>query len=364
LHTDTKIFPSNMDELLKKNPGFKLLSRTKFMKVAADEGIDRREAAAYYDTLELGEVYKPRKKRTQLRITAPPYSFQIDVIELPKYKRSNNGVSKFLLVVDILSRKAFAYPLTSGRMDDVIKVFESFVIEADHPINSVAGDAFFDNKEFKDLVDKLGAQVYTDVAKDDHITTQGDKLGILDRTTRTLKRYIQKHMLAYNTTKWTEFLPEILEIYNNSPHSAHRNATPNEVYDDEMYVKGLYNAQRSQNAQVDMEFKEGDKVRLMKGKAMFEKEKQTYSTEVYTVEGREGNRFVIDGVKRMYRPSEMIKAKATRKMINKENKETDEKAHKNVMKLKRMLGSTEAEAELARRDYGGSAGGVRTRGKR
>ena len=353
-----------MDELLEKNPGYKLLSRTKFLKVVADEGIDKREAAAYYDTLELGEVYKPRKKRTQLRITAPPYSFQIDVIELPKYKRSNNGTAKFLLVVDILSRKAFAYPLASGSMDSIMKAYETFIVEADHPINSVAGDAFFDNKAFKDLTETLGARVYTDVAKDDHITSQGDKLGILDRTTRTIKRYIQKHMLAYNTTKWTEFLPDILELYNNSPHSAHKNATPNEVYDDEMYLKGLYNAQRSQNKQVNMEFKEGDKVRLMKGKVTFEKEKQTYSTEVHTVEGREGNRFVIDGVKRLYRSSEMIKAKAVQKTINKESKETDEKAHKNVSKLKRMLGSTEAEAEQAQRAFGANAAGVRTRGKR
>ena len=94
-------------------------------------------------------------------------------------------------------------------MEDVLDVYEQFIKDVGEPVKSVAGDDFFNNKVVQTFNDELDIQVVTGVAKDDHLTPQGNKLGIIDRLTRTLKNYINKYMLENGTTKWTKFLPKI-----------------------------------------------------------------------------------------------------------------------------------------------------------
>lgn len=338
-----------MEAVLRKHPEYKLLGKSKFVKVMADNGIDREEAKQYYDTLELGQIYAPPKQKDKLVITAPPYSFQVDIFELPAYKTSNSGVYKCFLAVDILSRKAFAYPLKSGRIQDVLKVYEQFLIDADQPLNSVAGDAFFDNQVFKTFNDEMYIEVYTDVAKDDHITNKGDKLGIIDRATRTLKKYIQKYMLQNDTTKWTAFLPEILELYNNTPHSAHSSdTTPSEVYDDVDYMRKLHKSQAAKNRAATSEFKAGDIVRLLQGRGAFDKEKATYTTETYRIVEQQGYKYVIEGKKRKYRPSEMVLAKQVKEHVKGgARKAKAEKTHRNTKRVMQETGKDYNEAERA-----------------
>ena len=305
----------DIDELLKAHPNYRLLGKVKFVARLAEHNIPRADARKYFDGLEIGQLYAPKKRKGRLVITAPPYSYQIDVIEMPRFKASNNGIVKFFLAVDILSRKAFAYPLKSGRMKDVLDAYEKLIIDSDEPINSVAGDAFFDNESFKAFNEEMITEVYTDVAKDDHMFHQGDKLGIVDRLTRTLKKLISKFMQQHNSTRWSKFLPEILELYNNDVHSSLKGHSPNEVFDDFDYMISLYHAQHKRNADVTSDIKPGDTVRLMVGKDTFGKEGQTYSRELYRVLAQVGYRYVIEGKRRKYRASELMEVKpVTHKM--------------------------------------------------
>lgn len=348
---------TTLEELVENRPHLKLLSKAKLYERVKDHGITRQEVNAFLSSKEITQVYarpKYTSKSDRLKITAPPYSFQIDVAILPAYKSSNKGIDKFFIAVDILSRKAFAYPLKKGSMSAVLKAYEQFLIDAGEPLNSVAGDAFFDNEAFLTMNQELGINVYTDVAKDDHITRMGDKLGIVDRCIRTLKQLIQKYMLAHETTRWTHFLPTILELYNSTPHTGIKNMSPDEVYDDYDYMMGLYKGQSAHNERANskIKIKHGDRVRAMVGKGIFEKEKAKFSIEVYTVVRQEGYRFVLEDdngheVKRRYRPSELL-------VINKEVSEPVKRGHKKVDKaskrhaaalgVARELGTTYEEA--------------------
>jgi hypothetical protein len=150
-------------------------------------------------------------------------------------------------------------------------------------IHSVAGDDFFNSAIFQTYNDELNIIVITGVAKDDHLTSQGNKLDIVDRLTRTIKNYIEKCMLENETTKWTRFLQKIVDLCNNTPHRAHNSySTPQEVYDDEDYQK-LFEGQFEKNDKIVMEFSTGDQVRLLLGKGKFEKESARYSTELFKV---------------------------------------------------------------------------------
>ena len=74
---------------------------------------------------------------------------------------------------------------------------------------------------------ELYIDVYTDVAKEDHIVKgKGEKLGIEDRCIRTIKKYIQKYMLVHDDFKWTGYLDKIIELYNDTPNQGIDNHTP------------------------------------------------------------------------------------------------------------------------------------------
>lgn len=359
-----------LEELVDKNPELKLLSKAKLYNRLQNLGhthIKKADVDAFLNPKEITQIYaRPRytNKSSRFKITAPPYSFQIDIALLPAYKSSNKGIDKFFIAVDILSRKAFAYPLKDGKMSTLLKVYEQFLIDAgaasDIMVNSVAGDAFFDNAAFKSMNEDLYISVYTDVSKDDHITKMGSKLGIVDRCIRTLKQLIQKFMLANDTTRWTQFLSTVLELYNSTPHSGIKNMTPDEVYDDYDYMMGLYKAQSKRNQQINSKIsvEPGNLVRTMVGKGIFDKEKAKFSTTIYTVLRQEGYRFVLSDdkgqeVKRRYRPNELLVVKdalvkdSKPERIKTGKTKINESKHTTTLGVARALGATYKEANKA-----------------
>ena len=122
--------------------------------------------------------------RASLTIVAPPRSFQIDIVLLPLYKGANQGKDKFLLLVDVLSRRAFAYVLKSGQMRDVLDAYGLFLDDVSD-VHSVTGDNFFNNRQFKLMNNTNDIKLYTGIAEEDHMTNKGNRLGIIDRLTRT-----------------------------------------------------------------------------------------------------------------------------------------------------------------------------------
>jgi hypothetical protein len=217
------------------------------------------------------------------------------------------------MLIDILSRKMWAYPLKDGKIESVVEKYKLFLDSIDS-VSSVEGDDYFNNKTFRDLNEKHGIRIYTDVAKDDHLTTHGNKLGIVDRATRTIKNYIQKYMLVHDTTKWVEALPKLIELYNDSPHSSLEDRTPNEVFDDKEYQLHTYARNQFTNHEIQkgIDLNVGDKVRAMIWKGVFDKEKAPFSKEIYIIVDLDGRRYVLadekgQKVKLKYRPSELLK---------------------------------------------------------
>ena len=342
-----------LNTILKEKPVLKLLGKKKLKQELKQHGISNKTIDTYFDSLEINQMLsnvKPNKD-AQLRINAPPFSYQIDIVLFPKYKASNSGIDKFLLLVDILSRKAFAYILKSGRMSDVLEAYKSFVKDVGKDrLKSVSGDNFFNNKQFLDYNEKIGVNVYHDVAQDDHLTKEGNKLGIIDRLVRTLKKYMLKHILSFNTTKWTLFLDDVIDLYNNTIHSSIRRK-PIEAYDDMKFLINLYIKQKEFNEDIKAttDLNIGDKVRTRKSKGAFEKEDARFSREVYTIDKTDGNRYRLrdengELKKRKYKAMELLKVKNVEERIDNSKKKQDERVHKHVGKLRKELGESYKES--------------------
>lgn len=275
-----------IEDVIGANKAFALLSQSKFTAKLREAGFTKDQIDSHFRPQELTQIYAKPKSFPTYKITGPPYSFQVDVMFLPKYAKSNRGITSALLLVDILSRKAYCYPLKSGKMDDILDAYSAFLSDVGEPLTFIEGDDQFSATAFRDFNEKIGVPVISTVSAENHITRTGNPLGIVDRLTKTLKLYIQKYMLVHKSTKWTEWLQSIVDLYNDTEHSGIKNMTPDSVFDDEDYADKLFDAQTKANQTIKqtIKLKPGDRVRAMVGKGIFDKEKANFSTEIYTID--------------------------------------------------------------------------------
>jgi hypothetical protein len=80
-------------------------------------------------------------------------------------------------------------------MQDIIDIYEEFLIEVEEQVNSIAGDAFFNNTDFLEYNKEVGIEVLYDIAKDDHITKMGDKLATVDSGSNTALQHLTFYCL-------------------------------------------------------------------------------------------------------------------------------------------------------------------------
>jgi hypothetical protein len=99
-----------------------------------------------------------------------------------------------LLLVDVLSRKAWAYVLTKSkkekRADVSVKTIPEFKDEVGQ-INGLTGDNEF-SSALKTFCEDHDIRLDTSVAKAEHISN-GNKSGIIDILVRTLRQLIDKY---------------------------------------------------------------------------------------------------------------------------------------------------------------------------
>ena len=331
---------------IKKDPGLKLLSRSKLYATLKDQGVTKKQVDEYLNPRELTQIYAKPQRTADFIITSPPRSFQIDIALMPRHKRANDGIERFFIAIDILSRKAFTYPLQSGSMADVLVVYKEFLKDVGGKVHKVEGDAFFNSKPFLDLNREHDIFVSTHVAKDDHVTPVGNRLGIIDRFTRTIKNWLYKAMLEHNWDRWTDELKPLTRLYNNTPHSGINDSTPNEVFDDEDFSQKLHEGQVKKNQKLDAEvdIPIGETVRLMEGKKQFQKEKAAWTTTLHTVEDKIGYSYKVSGVKRLYRPGELLIVKDGTVTDRISSDRRDTTSHSHALRLARSKLMSRAEA--------------------
>lgn len=323
---------------LSRRPELASLSAAKLHTTLRKEGVRitkrqteqllREEAPEEVAIAETHRVRRLRRNRKYYRVTAVPYSFQADIVKLEGYKRKNKGADGFLLIVEILSRKAWAYPLKGNAMEGVLAQFKNFVADL-APIAPafVQADDEFAARLFKQYSKSKGFVLRTNVAADDHrMPGGGDALGVLDRFVRTLRGALTDRMLREKTTEWTRLLPGVLDAYNSTSHAAHKAAgdlSPDDVFNDfdELMAKRIedlmFNRELAdESAARPSTLKVGDWVRIIQTKGKFEKGRARLGVERYKIVAARGPaRFVLEGadgerLSRSYKSVELTRTQA------------------------------------------------------
>jgi hypothetical protein len=329
---------------------------------------DKQGLKEDYANSEVAQIFKPSlyAKKKLLKINAPAYSYQIDLIFLPKLKYDNKGYDKALIIVDILSRKAWVYPLKTAKMEEVIENLDTFRGVAKY-IHGLSGDKGFDNTPMKDWCKEYDINLYTNVADDDHISG-GDQLGIVDRFSRTIKGLITKYVLANDDPAWVEHIDKIVNLYNNMPHSGIGGQTPNEVYDSneltgEQYLNGM-----KHNGKVQVNIPIGSNVRIVLKKGKYDKESNRWSTEIYKVVEQVSQKYILEDAngnkeKRKFKSFELqvINPKNLIEDIVKGDKVKDTVKKQKTVRQLRAEGIVDEEGALKAIKNVGSARPVRER---
>ncbi len=88
-----------------------------------------------------------------------------------------------------------------------------------------------------------------------------------------------------------------------------KNKTPNQVYkdNDDQTARHLNDSVHNQQVYKSVPFKDGEKVRILEEKGKFDKGKQKFSKEMYTIDKKEGYKLIIKDEKRKLKPSELLK---------------------------------------------------------
>lgn len=300
-------------KMLYEDPKFGLLSKTKFIDKAKAElpKLSRKVIKDFVENQQLQQTTTKSQFKGYFRIVAPPRSFQMDIFFMNSYKKSNKFFA-FLILVDVLSRKMFIEPLKDKTMTSKLVAIKKVVNEIGN-IRSIYTDDEFNKKNIKDYLESKNIRFSSVVSNEEHLS-KGNKLGIVDVATRTIKRYIKRYMLSKDTTKFDDVLDDLVENYNTTKHTSLRNKTPEEVYDNTTEQDKILKDATEHNAElekrVDLEI--GDYVRKSVSKGKFEKEKQSFSNEVYVVFDKVGYKYKlidengrdVDGV---YKYTELLK---------------------------------------------------------
>ena len=103
-------------------------SKQNFITIAKKSlNASTKEINEFLSKQELNQVNKKPTRHTNLKITAPPKSFQIDIMYYP----IGEGFKNVLLIVDIQSSKAEAYVLSKTTGDNILKAYKEFISDPD-----------------------------------------------------------------------------------------------------------------------------------------------------------------------------------------------------------------------------------------
>jgi hypothetical protein len=287
-------------------------NKTTFIKNVRERhpDIKVKDIKEYLKNQEVSQINSSVNKTYEYKITAPPRTFQIDIF----WHKKGEGLVPILLLVDILSRKAWGYILSKSRKEKraevSVKTLQEFKNEVGL-IHGFTGDNEFSSAAIKKFCEDNNIRLDTSVAKEEHISN-GNKLGIIDRLVRTLRELIEKYfdITGHRTDNIKEVVSSVIETYNNNSHRTLQNKTPNQVYNDieNQTARHITDSLHNQQIYEKVPFDEGQKVRVLEQKEKFDKGKQKFSKSIYTIDKKEGYKILVKDTKRKLKPSELLKA--------------------------------------------------------
>ncbi len=283
-----------------------LINAQKLFQKVRELGIKLQDVKNFLQKQKTAQLYKGPTQKQFYPITAPPGSYQCDLLFYPKTKKVNNGYDTALTLIEITSRMAYCVPMKGKQTSEVIRAMEAFLKIPKLEIKNLTSDkgSEFISASWKKLMKEHGINhILAD--EQDHT-----KLGLIERLNRSIKNLISKYQTTYSTKKWIDVVDDLLENYNNTIHSSTGYA-PAKVGPTELALIRFRAAVKTGQLDQLKDLNIGDKVRILQRKPLFGKEGAKWSEEVYTITEDNTKSFKLEGMHRRYKHYELLKVDVT-----------------------------------------------------
>ena len=259
---------SSIDDLFKRYPW---KTASKFVPLAKRYGFSEEEAKKFLKDSTPRDARIPKPRFVPIFSTTGN-SYQFDTL-------IQRTLKPFLVFVDINTRKAYAYEMANKGSAEVLKALEKFVRDVGDVkvLTSDQDSAYLSNSVLAFLRERKIA--YRTTEDNNH-----NILGIINRFMRTLRDLSGGEEFTESRMK------ELINEYNQSPHSSLNGKSPNEITDED---ERAYIERKEKEAESALVFEEGDRVRVVLDKKPLEKRRGNLSKEAYIVDGVSGNQYII-----------------------------------------------------------------------
>ena len=213
---------------------------------------------------------KPKFRRTL--VFKPRDLWQIDLLDMQKYSKENDGYRYICVIIDCFSRYVWVKPLKNKTGKATVKALALLLMnERPKLIQADQGTEFF-NRDVKRMLEAFGPKLY-------HTYTD-KKAAIVERVQRTLRGRLGRLFTKRGNFKWIDKIDDIVTAYNNTHHSSIKMKTAD--VDEEHIANIFFNS--LPNLKKTIKFSNGDRVRILIKKNQFAKEfEKSWSEEIFKI---------------------------------------------------------------------------------
>ena len=196
--------------------------------------------------------------------------FQVDLLTVSQYARSNGGVNYLLTGIDCFTRFGFALPLKSKRGEEVAAVFDSFLQQLEEKPKRLVSDrgVEFESRNFQAVLAKYNIR---------HSVPKTSKhAAFVERYNRSLSELLSAYLAGKKKKRFIDDLPRLLHIYNGrrhrmirlSPYEAEKRENYHHVLSATLnnYATRVYKAKKAQQKRWqrgERAIRKGDTVRVV-----------------------------------------------------------------------------------------------------
>lgn len=239
------------------------------------------------DSYTLHKVTPKKFKRRPFLVKGPGITIACDVAYMIHYQKDNDGYKYLLVFIDIFSRYLSVYPLKSIKSKDVIPNLKHFFNNSIYKYSKILTDEGkeFTSKSIIELLDKIDVCAY-------HTFNREIKAAHVERVIRTLKMKISRYITEFNSERYIDVLPTIVDAYNHTNHRGLGNKTPVDVHLITNWekitnsFKQMYKKERKQNSKSFTNMLSvGEHVRISLTRKTFDKESNIRNTrEIFKID--------------------------------------------------------------------------------
>lgn len=240
-----------------------------FMKKNGIQG-SKSDVIDWLQNQQTYTLHKERRvkfNRNHYNITNIDDLWEMDLIDMQKFSRNNNGHKYILAVIDCFSKYAWCIPIKRKVPDEIIRGFNVIFSSTKRKpikIQSDKGREFVNNK-VKTYFMQNGINFFT-------TRDPATKAAICERFIRTIKGIIYKYFTYTSAKLYIDVLDSLVFLYNNRFHSS-IGTKPADV--NEHNILNVWNYVRKKREKAGTrkcaKLHVGDKVRISNPKVTFEK---------------------------------------------------------------------------------------------